>query len=161
MRDRQRRQETLEGMEVRRPQEPPGVAAGAAARTALTRGPGGVAQYGGSSRPAAAAARAATHHAAALMAGPGGPGSARFRSARAGRAGLQRAMCGRQQARQKREPDAPTWTAERNDPGTGPDEVKAQHLRTSVRAARGFREEVCVATVAVSSKTKFSKPGGS
>lgn len=118
--------------------EQPGVVAPAAACTALTRGPGGVAQCCGSSRPSAAAARAATHHATALMAGPSGPGSARFRSARAGRAGVPEAA-----AQRKREPNAAAWTAERNDPGTGHGEVKAQRLRTSGRDARGFQEEVC------------------
>lgn len=42
----------------------------------------------------------------------------------------------------KREPNATAWTAERNDPGTGHGEVKAQLLRTSGRDARSFREKV-------------------
>lgn len=117
--------------------EQPGVAVPTALRTALTRGPGGVAQCCGSSRPAAAAARAVIHHATALMAGPGGPGSARFCSARSGRAGVPEAA-----AQLKREPNATAWTAERNDPGTGHGEVKAQLLRTSGRDARSFREKV-------------------
>lgn len=103
----------------------------------VARGPGGVAQCCGSSRPAAAGTRAATHHATALMAGPGGPGSARFRSARSGRAGVPEAA-----AQLKREPNATAWTAERNDPGTGHGEVKAQLLSTSGLDARDFREEV-------------------
>lgn len=103
----------------------------------VARGPGGVAQCCGSSRPAAAAARTATHHATALMAGPGGPGSARFRSARSGRAGVPEAA-----AQLKQEPNATAWTAERNDPGTGHGEVKAQLLRTSCRDTPGFREKV-------------------
>lgn len=118
----------------------------------VARGPGGVAQSCGSSRPAAAAARAATHHAAALMAGPGGPGSARFRSARSGRAGVPEAA-----AQQKPKPDAAAWTAERNDPGTGPGEVKAHRLRSSGSAARGFRGDVPEETVAISSKTELPK----
>lgn len=95
--------------------DPRGAWSAAAALTALTRGPGGVAQRRGSSRPAAATARAATHHAAALMAGPGGPGSARFRSARSGRAGVREAA-----AEQKGEPDAepeqPSGTTPELDP---------------------------------------------
>lgn len=138
LRDRQKRQETPKGTAARRPRgTQPGVAVRTAVRTALTRGPGGVAQCCGSSRPAAAAARAATHHATALMAGPGGPGSARFRSARSGRAGIPEAA-----AQQKREPNATAWTAEWNDPGTGHGEVKAQLLRTSGSDTRGFREKV-------------------
>lgn len=117
----------------------------------VARGPGGVAQCCGFSRPAAAAARAATHHAAALMAGPGGPGSVRLRSARSGRAGVLDAAA----AQQKPETDAAAWTAQRNDPGTGPGEVKTQRLSPSGRAARGFREEVREGTGVLSSKTKL------
>lgn len=54
-----------------------------------------------------------------------------------GRAGVPEAT-----AQQKPEPDAATWTAERNDPGTGHGEVKAQRLRTSGCDARGSREVV-------------------
>ncbi|XP_041506076.1 uncharacterized protein LOC121447095 [Microtus oregoni] len=137
LRDRQRREETPKGTAARKPRGTAWGRGPSAVRTALTRGPGGVAQCGGSSRPAAAAARVATHHATALMAGPGGPGSARFRSARSGRAGIPEAA-----AQQKREPNATAWTAEWNDPGTGHGEVKAQLLRTSGRDTRGFREKV-------------------
>lgn len=101
------------GLERGGREEPPGVAA--AALTALTRGPGGVAQCCGSSRPAAATARAATHHAAALMAGPGGPGSARLRSARSGRAGVRETA-----AQQKREPDAEVEQPSRTTPELDP-----------------------------------------
>lgn len=117
----------------------------------VARGPGGVAQCCGSSRPAAAAARAAIHHATALMAGPGGPGSARFRSARSGRAGVPEAA-----AQQKREPNATAWTAERNDPGTGHGEVKAQ-LCVLPAATPGASGRRFVRTLAVSSATELPK----
>ncbi|KAL6045601.1 hypothetical protein STEG23_029502 [Scotinomys teguina] len=63
-------------------------------------------------------------------------------SARLGPAGpvYRRQQPSREEGAQ--EPNAAAWTAERNDPGTGHCEVRAQHFRTSGRDARGFREEV-------------------
>lgn len=50
-----------------------------------------------------------------------------------------------------------TGTAERNDPGTGPGEVKTLRLRPSGRAARGFREEARGAATAISFKTELPR----